>query len=92
LTEINCHRKLVVLVSVLPAAGPCDIDHTRGSWRLISLPPLHSWVEAIMTHLIDKNFIERANAVLLLGILCAGLAICVLSALAYDVVYWLDDW
>jgi hypothetical protein len=48
-------------------------------------------VEAIMTHLIDKNFIERANAVLLLGILCAGLAICVLSALAYDVVYWLDD-
>jgi hypothetical protein len=38
----------------------------------VSLPLSHSWVEAIMTHLIDKNFIERANAVLLLGILCAG--------------------
>jgi hypothetical protein len=45
-----------------------------------------------MTHLIDKNFTERANAVLLLGILWAGLAICVLRALAYDVLYWLDDW
>jgi hypothetical protein len=41
-------------------------------------------VEAIMTHLIDKHFVERANAVLLLGILWAGLAICVLGALAYD--------
>jgi hypothetical protein len=47
-------------------------------------------VEAIMTHLIDKHFVERANAVLLLGILWAGLAICVLGALAYDIVYWLD--
>jgi hypothetical protein len=44
--------------------------------------------EAIMTHLVDKNFIERANTVLLLGILWAGLAICVLGAL--DIVYWLD--
>jgi hypothetical protein len=33
-------------------------------------------VEAIMTHLVDKNFVERANT-LLLGTLWAGLAICV---------------
>jgi hypothetical protein len=37
-------------------------------------------VEAIMTHLVDKNFVERANTVLLLGILWAGFAICVLGA------------
>ena len=35
-----------------------------------------------MTHLVDKNFVERANTVLLLGILWGGLAICVLGALA----------
>jgi hypothetical protein len=58
---------------------------------VVSLPLSHSWMEAIMTHLLDQNFVERANA-LLLGILWAGLAICVFGALAYDVVYWLDDW
>ena len=57
---------------------------------VVSLPLSHSWVEAIMTHLVDKNVVERANTVLLLGILWGGLAICVLGALAYDVVYWLD--
>jgi hypothetical protein len=59
---------------------------------VVSLPLSHSWVEAIVTHLVDKNVVERANTVLLLGILWGGLAICVLGALAYDVVYWLDDW
>ena len=33
-----------------------------------------------MTHLIDKNLVERANTVLLLGILWAALAVCVLEA------------
>jgi len=32
-----------------------------------------------MTHLIDKNLAERANTVLLLGILWAALAVCVLG-------------
>jgi hypothetical protein len=57
---------------------------------VVSLPLSHSWVEAIVTHLVDKNVVERANTVLLLGILWGGLAICVLGAPAYDVVYWLD--
>ena len=35
-----------------------------------------------MTHLIDKNLVERANTVLLLGILWAALAVCVLGALS----------
>jgi hypothetical protein len=49
-------------------------------------------VEAIMTHLVDKEFVERANTVLLLGILWTGFAVCVLGALAYDIIYWLERW
>jgi hypothetical protein len=46
----------------------------------------------LMTHLIDKNLVERANTVLLLGILWAALALCVLGALSYDILYWLEGW
>jgi hypothetical protein len=45
-----------------------------------------------MAHLIDKSFVERANVVLLLGILWSALAVCVLGALAYDIAYWLEGW
>ena len=45
-----------------------------------------------MAHLIDKNLVERANTALLLGILWAALAICVLGALAYDITYWFEGW
>jgi hypothetical protein len=45
-----------------------------------------------MAHLIDKNLLEHANAVLLLGILWAALATCVLGALAYDIRYWFEGW
>jgi hypothetical protein len=45
-----------------------------------------------MAHLIDKNLVERANTALLLGILWAALAICVLGALAYDIAYWFEGW
>jgi hypothetical protein len=44
----------------------------------------------LMTHLIDKNLVERANTVLLLGLLWAALAVCVLGGLAYDILYWLE--
>jgi hypothetical protein len=44
-----------------------------------------------MAHLIDKNLVERVNNALLLGILWAALATCVLGALAYDIGYWFDD-
>src|SRR5262249_9434030 len=43
-----------------------------------------------MAHLIDKNLVERANPTMLLGILWAALAICVLGALAYDIHYWFE--
>jgi hypothetical protein len=40
-----------------------------------------------MAHLVDKHLIERANRVLLLGILWGALAACVIGALAYDIIY-----
>jgi hypothetical protein len=45
-----------------------------------------------MAHLVDKEFVERANTMLLLGILWGGFAVCVLGALAYDVAYLLQGW
>jgi hypothetical protein len=41
---------------------------------------------------VDKEFVERANTVLLLGILWTGLAVCIIGALAYDIAYWLQNW
>ena len=46
----------------------------------------------VMAHLVDKEFVERANTVLLLGILWTGLAVCVVGALVYDIAYWLQNW
>jgi hypothetical protein len=43
-----------------------------------------------MAHLIDRNLVERVNTALLLGILWAALATCVLGALVYDIGYWFD--
>jgi hypothetical protein len=54
--------------------------------------PAHLKWSRIMAHLIDKNLIERVNAVLLLGTVWAALATCVLAALAYDIRYWLGSW
>jgi hypothetical protein len=45
-----------------------------------------------MAHLVDKEFVERANTMLLLGIFWAGFAVCVLGAVAYDIAYWLQGW
>ena len=40
-----------------------------------------------MAHLVDKHLVERANRVLLLGIMWSAIAACVIGALAYDIVY-----
>jgi hypothetical protein len=45
-----------------------------------------------MAYFIDKHFIERAQATLLLGVLWGGLAACVLAALIYDISFWLAGW
>jgi hypothetical protein len=49
-------------------------------------------MEAIIAHLADKSFVERANTVLLLGILGGGLAACVLGALSSDIAYRFEGW
>jgi len=46
--------------------------------------------QAATGHIADKSFIERATAVLLLGLLWSGLAACILGALSYDIAYWFE--
>ena len=72
--------------------GFCDHLHTRRPRAVVILPPWHSCMEAIITHLIDKNFVESVNRVLLLGMLRSGLAACVVGALSYDIAYWFQGW
>jgi len=45
-----------------------------------------------MAHLVDKEFVQRANTELLLSLLWGALAVCALGALAYDVAYWVTGW
>ena len=45
-----------------------------------------------MAHLVDRKVIERANTLLLMGILWSGLAACVLGALSYDIAHWFGAW
>jgi hypothetical protein len=44
-----------------------------------------------MSHLVDIHTVQRANTVLLLSMIWAGLAACVIGAMAYDVSLWLCD-
>ena len=45
-----------------------------------------------MAHLVDKHLVQRANTMLLLGILWGALAACVIGAMVYDVVYFVKSW
>ena len=49
-------------------------------------------MEATMAHLVDKRLVERANTMLLLGILWSALALCVLGALSYGIAHWFSAW
>jgi hypothetical protein len=49
-------------------------------------------MEAIVAHLVDRKLIERANTMVLMGILWSGLAVCVLGALSYDIAHWFSAW
>lgn len=44
---------------------------------------------AIMAHLVDRHLWQRANTIVMLGMLWSGLAACVLGALVYDIALWL---
>jgi hypothetical protein len=43
-----------------------------------------------MAHLIDKHVIERANAAVMLSMIWAALAACVIGAVVYDIAHWLS--
>jgi hypothetical protein len=44
-----------------------------------------------MAHLVEKQFLERANKALMLGLVCGGLAICAFGAVAFDLTRWLAE-
>ena len=44
-----------------------------------------------MAFLVSKRLLERANA-LFLGVLWSALAVCLIAALSYDVLYWMGAW
>jgi hypothetical protein len=44
-----------------------------------------------MLHRVDIHAVQRANTVLLLSMVWAGLAACAIAALAYDISHWLAD-
>ena len=44
-----------------------------------------------MSHLVDIHTLQRANTVLLLSLLWAGLATCAIGAMVYDISRWLSD-
>ena len=47
---------------------------------------------ATMAHLVDKDFVQRANTAVLLSILWGGLAACAIGAMIYDIAHWVKAW
>lgn len=45
-----------------------------------------------MAHLFERNLVERVNTAMLLGTLWTALAMCLLTALAYDIRFWIAGW
>jgi hypothetical protein len=44
-----------------------------------------------MAHPIEKQFLQRANSALLLGLVCGGLGVCALAAVAFDLSRWFAE-
>src|SRR5215831_8069420 len=87
INERLSHARVATLVC------SCGLSRTRGSgvtFRAWNGGRLKEGQR--MAHLVDKEFVQRANTVLLLGVLWTGLAVCVIGALAYDIAYWLQNW
>ena len=45
-----------------------------------------------MSHLVEKEFLQRANTALMLTIVWGGLAACALGAVVYDIGRWFAAW
>ena len=46
-------------------------------------------IRPFVSHLAESRFVERTSTVVLLGILWSSLAVCIVAALSYDILYWL---
>jgi hypothetical protein len=46
----------------------------------------------VMSHLVDKRSLARANGVLLLTLVGGGLAACAVGAVVYDLVQLFSAW
>jgi hypothetical protein len=44
-----------------------------------------------MAHPVAKDLLARANSVLLLSLVCGGLALCALGAVAFDISRWIAE-
>src|SRR5262245_27730942 len=65
----------------------CDGDHIRRPPGSLGSPAI-SEMEASVSHLFNKRSIERANMLLLLGIIWGALGVCMVGAFAYDIAFW----
>jgi hypothetical protein len=45
----------------------------------------------LMAHRVEKQFLERANSALMLGLVCGGLAVCAFGAIAFDLSRWFAE-
>jgi hypothetical protein len=45
-----------------------------------------------MAHLVEKQFLLRANNALVLSLVGGGLAACAVAAIVIDVTRWITDW
>ncbi len=45
-----------------------------------------------MAHLVEKQFLLRANGALVLGLIGGGLAACAVAAIVVDVGRWVAAW
>jgi hypothetical protein len=71
------------------ATLPCSDALGRGARTRHILPQRReSKSGAVMAHLVDRHLWQRANTILMLGMVWSGLAACVLGALAYDIALW----
>jgi hypothetical protein len=41
-----------------------------------------------MAHPVAKKYFARANSALMLGLICGGLAVCAVGAVAFDLSRW----
>lgn len=44
-----------------------------------------------LSHFVDRQFVARANTVVLLGVLWGALLACAVAALIFDINRWLAD-